>query len=207
MRVLVACEFSGTVRNAFRKRGHDAWSCDILPADDGSEHHYQDDIRNVLGRGKPWNEPSWDLMIAHPPCTYLMNSGVTWLHRDPTRWAKLDEAAEFFKMLLDAPIPRIAIENPIMHKYAKERIGGMKQSQVIQPWMFGHPESKATCLWLKNLPTLKETKNVKEEMLKLPDSERQRLHWLPPSADRWKLRSTTYLGIAEAMAEQWQYFG
>jgi hypothetical protein len=207
MRVLVACEFSGTVRNAFRKRGHDAWSCDILPADDGSEHHYQDDIRNVLGRGKPWNEPSWDLMIAHPPCTYLTNSGVTWLHRDPTRWAKLDEAAEFFKMLLDAPIPRIAIENPIMHKYAKERIGGMKQSQVIQPWMFGHPESKATCLWLKNLPTLKETKNVKEEMLKLPDSERQRLHWLPPSADRWKLRSTTYLGIAEAMAEQWQYFG
>ena len=203
MRVLVACEFSGTVRNAFRKRGHDAWSCDILPADDGSEHHYQDDIRNVLGRGKPWNEPSWDLMIAHPPCTYLTNSGVTWLHRDPTRWAKLDEAAEFFKMLLDAPIPRIAIENPIMHKYAKERIGGMKQSQVIQPWMFGHPESKATCLWLKNLPTLKETKNVKEEMLKLPDSERQRLHWLPPSADRWKLRSTTYSGIADAMATQW----
>ena len=106
-------------------------------------------------------------------------------------------------MLLDAPIPRIAIENPIMHKYAKERIGGVKQSQVIQPWMFGHPESKATCLWLKNLPTLKETKNVKEEMLKLPDSERQRLHWLPPSADRWKLRSTTYSGIADAMATQW----
>jgi len=207
MRVLIACEFSGTVRRAFRSLGHDAWSCDILPADDGSEHHYQDDIRNVLGRGKPWNEPSWDLMIAHPPCTYLTNSGVTWLHRDPTRWQKLDEAAEFFKMLLDAPIPRIAIENPIMHKYAKERIGGVKQSQVIQPWMFGHPESKATCLWLKNLPTLKETKNVKEEMLKLPDSERQRLHWLPPSADRWKLRSTTYSGIAEAMAEQWQYFG
>lgn len=203
MRVLVACEFSGTVRRAFRALGHDAWSCDILPADDGSEHHYQDDIRNVLGRGKPWNEPSWDLMIAHPPCTYLTNSGVTWLHRDPTRWQKLDEAAEFFKMLLDAPIPRIAIENPIMHKYAKERIGGVKQSQVIQPWMFGHTESKATCLWLKNLPTLKETKNVKEEMLKLPDSERQRLHWLPPSADRWKLRSTTYSGIADAMAQQW----
>jgi hypothetical protein len=203
MRVLIACEFSGTVRRAFRSLGHDAWSCDILPADDGSEHHYQDDIRNVLGRGKPWNEPSWDLMIAHPPCTYLTNSGVTWLHRDPTRWQKLDEAAEFFKMLLDAPIPRIAIENPIMHKYAKERIGGVKQSQVIQPWMFGHTESKATCLWLKNLPTLKETKNVKEEMLKLPDSERQRLHWLPPSADRWKLRSTTYSGIADAMATQW----
>lgn len=203
MRVLIACEFSGTVRRAFRSLGHDAWSCDILPADDGSEHHYQDDIRNVLGRGKPWNEPSWDLMIAHPPCTYLTNSGVTWLHRDPTRWGKLDEAAEFFKMLLDAPIPRIAIENPIMHKYAKERIGGVKQSQVIQPWMFGHTESKATCLWLKNLPTLKETKNVKEEMLKLPDSERQRLHWLPPSADRWKLRSTTYSGIADAMATQW----
>jgi len=203
MRVLIACEFSGTVRRAFRSLGHDAWSCDILPADDGSEHHYQDDIRNVLGRGKPWNEPSWDLMIAHPPCTYLTNSGVTWLHRDPTRWQKLDEAAEFFKTLLDAPIPRIAIENPIMHKYAKERIGGVKQSQVIQPWMFGHTESKATCLWLKNLPTLKETKNVKKDMLKLPDSERQRLHWLPPSADRWKLRSTTYSGIADAMAQQW----
>jgi hypothetical protein len=174
-------------------------SCDLLPSETEGPH-YQGDVRDVLQDG-------WDLMIAHPPCTYLTNSGVTWLHRDPTRWQKLDDAAEFFKMLLDAPIPRIAIENLIMHKYAKERIGGVKQSQVIQPWMFGHPESKATCLWLKNLPTLRETKNVKEEMLKLPDSERQRLHWLPPSADRWKLRSTTYSGIAEAMAEQWQYFG
>ena len=195
MRVLVACEFSGAVRDAFLRGGHDAMSCDLLPTDSPGPH-YQGDVGDVLGAG-------WDLMIAHPPCTYLTNSGVTWLHRDSTRWAKLDEAARFFKMLLDAPIAAIAIENPIMHKYAKARIGNVKQSQVIQPWMFGHPESKATCLWLKNLPLLKQTNNVKEEMLKLPDSQRQRLHWLPPSADRWKLRSMTYPNIAQAMADQW----
>jgi hypothetical protein len=128
---------------------------------------------------------------------------VTWLHKDPSRWAKLDEAAHFFKELLDAPIPHIAVENPIMHKYAKERIGGVKQTQVIQPWMFGHPEQKATCLWLKNLPPLVPTNNVKAEMDALPYNQRQRLHYLPPSADRWKLRSTTFQGIADAMAEQW----
>jgi hypothetical protein len=142
-------------------------------------------------------------MIAHPPCTYLTNSGVTWLHKDPSRWAKLDEGAAFFKMLLEAPVERIAVENPIMHKYAKERIGGVKQSQVVQPWMFGHMEQKATCLWLKGLPLLKPTKDVKTEMMALPDSERQRLHYLPPSKDRWKKRSETFQGIADAMAEQW----
>lgn len=195
MRVLVACEYSGRVRDAFIRRGHEAMSCDILPTDSLGPH-YQGDVQDILGDG-------WDLMVAHPPCTYMTNSGVTWLHKDPTRWAKLDDAAAFFKMLLDAPIEKIAVENPIMHKYAKERIGGVKQTQVVQPWMFGHTEQKATCLWLKNLPPLVPTNDVKAEMLQLPDNERQRLHYLPPSADRWKLRSTTYMGIAEAMADQW----
>lgn len=195
MKVLVACEYSGTVRDAFIRAGHEAMSCDILPTDKEGPH-YQGDVRDVLGDG-------WDLMIAHPPCTYMTNSGVTWLHKDPTRWERLDEAAAFFRMLLDAPIQHIAIENPIMHKYAKERIGGVKQTQVIQPWMFGHMEQKATCLWLKNLPALAPTNNVKAEMMALPVNERQRLHYLPPSADRWKLRSTTFEGIAQAMADQW----
>jgi hypothetical protein len=197
MRVLVACEYSGTVRDAFRARGHDAWSCDILPTDADPRWHIQGDAIEVA-YGQPW-----DLMVAHPPCTYLTNSGVTWLHKDPTRWAKLDEGAAFFKDLYEAPIERIAVENPIMHKYAKERIGGITQSQVIQPWMFGHTEQKATCLWLRNLPLLTETNNVKAAMLALPNNERQRLHYLPPSADRWKLRSTTFAGIAQAMADQW----
>lgn len=196
MRVLVACEFSGRVREAFRRAGHDAWSCDLLPADDNSNNHIQGDALKLLGDG-------WDLLIAHPPCTYLTNAGVTWLHKDPSRWALLDEGAKFFKAFLDAPIPKICVENPIMHKYAKERIGGKKQSQVIQPWMFGHMEQKATCLWLKGLPNLTPTKNVKDQMLLLPDSERQRLHYLPPSKDRWKLRSVTFQGIADAMTSQW----
>jgi len=195
MRVLVACEYSGTVRDAFIAAGHDAMSCDVLPTDVAGPH-YQGDIMDVLHDG-------WDIMIAHPPCTYLTNAGVTWLHRDADRWAKLDEGAAFFKALLDAPISKICIENPIMHKYAKERIGGVKQSQTVQPWMFGHTEQKATCLWLKGLPLLTPTNNVKAEMMALPDRERQRLHYLPPSADRWKLRSTTYAGLAAAMADQW----
>ena len=194
MKVVIACEFSGTVRDAFIRRGHDAMSCDLLPTDVPGPH-YQGDIFDVLKDG-------WDLMIAHPPCTYLTNSGVVWLHKDPARWALLDEGAAFFKLLLDAPIARKCIENPIQHKYAKERIG-RKQSQVIQPWMFGHMEQKATCLWLEGLPLLQPTNNVKEQMLLLPKRERERLHYLPPSADRWKLRSTTYQGIADAMAEQW----
>jgi len=195
MRVLVACEYSGRVREAFRKLGHDAWSCDILPADDGSEYHIQDDVLKHLDEG-------WDLMIAHPPCTYLTNAGVTWLYRQEGRWEKMREGAEFFKKLLDASIPMIAVENPIMHKYAVEIIG-RRQDQVIQPWMFGHMESKGTCLWLKGLPKLTPTNDVKTEMLKLPKNVQQRMHYLPPSPDRWKLRSTTYQGIADAMADQW----
>jgi len=195
MKVLVACEYSGRVRDAFIARGHDAMSCDLLPTDVAGPHH-QGDVFDL-------DLSEFDLMVAHPPCTYLTNAGVTWLHRDPDRWAKLDDGAAFFKRLLEAPIPRICVENPIMHKYAKERIGGVKQSQVVQPWMFGHMEQKATCLWLKGLAPLQPTDNVKAEMMALPDNQRQRLHYLPPSADRWKLRSTTYQGIADAMAAQW----
>ena len=171
-------------------------SCDLLPSDSDLGEHYQGNVFDL-------DLSQFDLMIAHPPCTYLCNSGVRHLHTDPKRWPKLFEAAEFFKRLMNAPVPKIAIENPIMHKYGKQLIGGVNQSQVVQPWMFGHMEQKATCLWLKGLPPLAETNNVKDEMMKLSKQERERLHYLPPSADRWKIRSTTYQGIADAMAEQW----
>jgi hypothetical protein len=198
LKVLVACEYSATVRDAFRALGHDAWSCDILPTDGDPRWHIEGDaLEAVYGGGH------WDLMIAHPPCTYMTNAGVTWLHKDPTRWEKLDEGAAFFKALWEAPIERIAIENPVMHKYAKERIGGMQQTQTIQPYQFGHMEQKATCLWLKGLMPLRPTTDLKAETKALPDNQRQRLHYLPPSANRWKLRSTTFKGIAEAMADQW----
>jgi len=195
MKVLIACEYSGTVRDAFIRAGHEAMSCDLLPTD-VTGPHYQGDVTDILNNG-------WDLMIAHPPCTYMTNSGVSWLHKDPARWVLLNDAAAFFNLLLNAPVNRIAVENPIMHKYAKERIGNRKQDQVVQPWMFGHMEQKGTCLWLKNLPLLTATNNVKAEMLLLPDNERQRLHYLSPGPDRWKLRSKTYQGIADAMAAQW----
>lgn len=195
MRILVACEYSGRVREAFRKLGHDAWSCDLLPSDDNSPYHIQGDVLDHLADG-------WDMMIAHPPCTYLTNAGVTWLTRQPGRKAKMVDGAKFFKKLFDADIPMIAVENPIMHKSAVEIIG-RRQDQVLQPWMFGHMERKATCLWLKGLPPLVSTNNVKEAMMKLPKNVQQRLHYLPPSKDRWKLRSTTYQGIADAMAAQW----
>lgn len=193
MNVLVACEESGVVREEFKKLGHNAWSCDILPTRiEGN--HFQCDVREVLNK-------DWDLMIAHPPCTRLANSGVVWLERR-NLWNEMIEGAKFFKLLLDSDIPLIAVENPIPHKYALEIIG-RKYDQIIQPWMFGHMEKKATCLWLKGLPLLKETNNVKEEMLKLPKNIQQRLHYLPPSKNRAQIRSTTYKGIAEAMAIQW----
>ena len=195
MKILVACEYSGVVRNAFRKAGHDAWSCDIIPCDDGSEFHIHGDVLNVLEYG-------WDMMIAHPPCTYLANSGVCHLHKNPDRWDMMRSGAEFFNALLNAEIDMICVENPIQHKYAREIID-KPYTQIIQPWMFGHTEQKATCLWLKNLPKLEPTNNVRQSMMKLPDRERQRLHYLPPSADRWKERSKTFTGIADAMAAQW----
>lgn len=186
LNVLVACEFSGAVRDAFTALGHCAVSCDFLPSGTPGKH-YQGDVRDILDWG-------WDLMIAHPTCTYLCNSGVSWLHKRPERWQQMAEGAAFFRELLNAPIPHIAVENPIMHKYAVE-IVGRRQNQVIQPYQFGHGESKATCLWLKNLPELKPTNRVA--------GREQRLHRLPPSPERWKLRSMTYPGIAKAMAEQW----
>jgi len=194
VKVLVACEYSGVVRDAFRAKGHDAISCDLLPTDaDGP--HLQCSVFDILHDG-------WDMLIAHPPCTYLTNSGVRWLHERPERWQQMSQGAEFFRSLWNAPIPKIAVENPIMHKYARKIIGD-KYAQIVQPWMFGHAESKATCLWLKGLPSLIETDNVKEQWRKLPKKQAQRLHMLPPSPDRWKLRSQTYAGIANAMSEQW----
>ena len=186
MRVLVACEYSGKVRDAFIAQGHDAVSCDILPTDSLGPH-YQGDVFDII-------DQDWDLMIAHPPCTYLTNSGVRWLHERPERWGQLKDGAEFFKGLLEANIPKIAVENPIMHKYAVEIIG-RRQDQIIQPWQFGHGETKATGFWLKGLPKLQPTDIV--------DGRQQRVHLLPPSKERWKLRSTTYQGIADAMALQW----
>lgn len=196
MRVLVACEYSGRVREAFRAKGHDAWSCDLLEADDGSPYHIQGDVTEILKDG-------WDLLIAHPPCTYFTNSGVRWLHEDPERWDKLRESAKFFNALLDCDIPMKCIENPIPHKYALAEIGGRKYTQIIQPYQFGHKETKATCLWLDGLPKLEATTDLKDETMALPHKIRNRLFYLPPSADRWKIRSTTYQGIADAMAEQW----
>ena len=194
MKVLVACEYSGTVRDAFIKRGHDAMSCDLLPTDKTGPH-YEGDVRDIINDG-------WDLMIAHPECTFLTNSGVCWLHKDTARWPKLFDGAAFFKELLNTNIPKICVENPIQHKYARQLIGE-KYSQIVQPYMFGHAERKATCLWLKGLEPLVGTDDVKAEMEALPKREAQRLHYLPPSPDRWKIRSTTYQGIADAMAEQW----
>jgi hypothetical protein len=194
MRVLVGCEYSGTVRDAFLALGHDAMSCDLLPTDVPGPH-YQGDVRDVLGDG-------WDLAVLHPECTYLCNSGVRWLSTDITRWPKMIEAATFFRDLLNAPIPRVAVENPIMHGYAAKIIG-QRQTQVVQPWMFGHPEKKATGLWLRGLPPLVATDDVRDVMATLPKSETDRIHYASPGPDRWKLRSTTFVGIARAMAEQW----
>jgi hypothetical protein len=194
MRVLIACEFSGIVRDAFAARGHDAWSCDLLPTERPG-NHIQGDVLAVLNDG-------WDLMVAHPPCTYLSNSGVSWLFKDFNRWADMARGAVFFRKFLDAPIPKIAVENPIPHKHAMQIID-KPYSQRIQPFEFGHPESKATCLWLKNLPPLMITDNVQVIMNGLPKREAQRLHYLPPSEDRAHIRSTTFSGIAKAMAEQW----
>lgn len=192
MRVLIACEFSGVVRDAFLSLGHDAVSCDILPTEHAGPH-IQDDVRNHL-------EDGWDLMVAHPPCTYLANSGVRWLYggsgrvRDPIRWRKMEDGAEFFTELLLAPIPKIAIENPIMHCHGRNIIG-LAPDQIIQPWQYGHGETKATCLWLKGLPLLEPTDVV--------SGRSHRVHRASPSPNRWKERSATLPGIAAAMAFQW----
>jgi hypothetical protein len=247
LRVLVACEFSGAVRDAFIARGHFARSVDLLPTESLPQrvtfrgdfgcydHPAYDPSCDACECDEPWchrhgmhayecpclgptedeavyadscemgarhlagdlftveDIEGYDLLIAHPPCTRLTNSGVRWLD-ERNLWAEMFEAADFFRRILELPVPRIAVENPIPHRYALERIG-RKYDQIIQPWQFGHGETKATCLWLKNLPKLQPTNVV--------SGREARIHKLPPSADRWKLRSVTYQGIADAMAAQW----
>lgn len=195
MRVLVAGEFSGVVRDAFTARGHDAWSCDLLPSERPGKH-LKGDVRLSLYSG-------WDLLIAHPPCKYLANSGVRWLRSEEGRWEKMVKAASFFRCLLNSRIPKKAIENPIIHCHAAELIG-RRQDQIIQPWHHGHREMKATCLWLENLPPLIETDNVGPPP-KDPEERKTwaKVHRMPPGPDRWKNRSRTLSGIGKAMAEQW----
>ena len=180
MKVLAGCEYSGIVRDAFANLGHDAWSCDLLPSE-RSGNHFQCDVRDVLDMG-------WDLGIFFPPCTHLAVSGARWFKY---KQAEQEQALDFVRTLKNAPIERICIENPIGIISSRIR----KPDQIIQPWQFGHPETKATCLWLKNLPLLTPTNIV--------DGREQRIHKMPPSPDRWKERSRTYTGIARAMAAQW----
>lgn len=188
MRVLVACEFSGIVRDAFAARGHDAWSCDLLSTESHWETHIQGDVLSLLdGLPDGSRRVPWDLMIAHPPCTHLAVSGARWFKE---RQKEQAEALAFVRALMDAPVPRIAIENPVSVISTRIR----RPDQIIQPWQFGHGETKATCLWLKNLPLLVSTKIV--------GGRNARIHREPPSPDRWKNRSRTLTGIAEAMAAQ-----
>ena len=195
MRILVACEESGRVRDAFRIRGHDAWSVDLKPCSGDPTYHMQRDVLETLHMG-------WDMMIGFPDCTFMTNSGVLHLHTDPSRWIKLFAAADFFLKLWNAPIPKIALENPIPHCYAA-RLLGIEYSQLFQPYHHGHPEQKATCLWLKGLSKLKETNNVYKEMMQLTYAERNKVHYMSPSPERAELRSKTYSGVADAMADQW----
>jgi hypothetical protein len=196
LRVLVACEYSGAVRDAFIRAGHYAASCDILPSESPLGDHYQCDVLTIL-------DHDWDLMIAHPPCTFLCASGLHWNKRRPERAQQTEGALDFVRRLLDAPIARIALENPIGCISTRIR----KPDQTIQPWQFGHDASKATCLWLKGLPPLTPTKHIAPRLVdgrkrwgNQTDSGQNKL---PPSADRWKIRSETYQGIADAMANQW----
>ena len=188
--MLVGCEFSGVVRRAFRELGHDAWSCDILPASDDSPHHLHRDVRDVLSDG-------WDVAVFHPPCTHLAVSGARYFASKVREQA---EALDFVRRLLDAPIPRIALENPVSVISSRIR----KPDQIVQPWQFGHPESKTTCLWLKGLPPLRHTDVLPEPSCgywsnQTPSGQNK----LGPSPQRAALRATTYAGIAAAMADQW----
>jgi hypothetical protein len=187
-RVLVACEYSGRVRDAFIRAGCDAMSCDLLDTE-APGPHYVGDVRDVLADG-------WDLMVCHPPCTHLAVSGAAWFKDKAKEQA---ESLEFVRALLAAPIPRIALENPVSIISTRIR----KPSQVVHPWQFGHMEQKTTCLWLVGLPPLEPTANVWAPMMALPKRERERMHYTSPGPDRWKIRSRTYEGIAQAMADQW----
>jgi len=205
VKVLVACELSGVVRDAFRAKGHDAWSCDLLPCDGDNTYHFQQDVTEII------YDDCWELLIAHPPCTYLSNSGSLRLYRggkkvngpDPDRWDKMVKAASFFRLFLCSGIPKICVENPVIHGYAMEYIG-KKYAQTIQPYQFGHPESKRTCLWLKGLPELKPTNILTKPECGYWDNQcPSGQNKLGPSPDRAKVRSQTYQGIGEAMANQW----
>jgi hypothetical protein len=205
MRVLIGCERSGIVRRAFLARGHDAWSCDLEPADDGSNRHIRGDVREVLNDG-------WDLLaVMHPPCTRLCNSGVRWLSEAPSgrtlgeMWAELDEAAALFSACWNAPIERIAVENPVMHKHARARIAGYQPpAQHVQPWWFGDPAFKATGLYLRGLPPLVATCRLTPPKPGTLEHRRwSAIHRAPPGPDRARFRSQTFPGLAEAMADQW----
>jgi site-specific DNA-cytosine methylase len=194
MKVLVACEFSGTVRDSFLALGHEAVSCDLLP--NPSKHHYTGDIRDLIGKAG-----EWDLMVAFPPCTHLSASGARWFAGKAKEQA---EAVQFVRDLLNAPIARIALENPVGVLSSRIR----PPDQIIQPWMFGHEHTKTTCLWLKNLPKLKPVKIVGKGRRHVTKSGRSLPEWynIPPSRDRWKKRSLTFQGVADAMANQWGAF-
>lgn len=224
LKVLIACEHTGTVRRAFEALGHDAWSCDLLPDVRGSNHHIRGDVRGILNDG-------WDLlMVAHPPCTRLCNSGVQWLTNPPGQltaehytaeeiaayagmdrdarlafmWRKLEEGADLFNVLWNAPISRVAVENPIMHGYARERIRNYVKPQVVQPWWFGEKAFKATGLSLRGLPPLKPTNKLTPPKPGTPEhKEWSWVHRTSPGPDRWRIRSTFFPGIADAMADQW----
>ena len=195
MRVLVACDYSGRAREAFRAIGHDAWSCDLLDSEDNSKHHVKGDCLSLLGDG-------WDLLIAHPPCTRLANSGVRWLH-ERDMWEELKQAAEFYLSLRNAPIKKKCIENPIMHKYARELLGNIRR-QVVQPWWFGEETFKATGYELHGLPDLLPTNMLSPPTVGTDEHKTWSwIHRCPPGPDRWKIRSRTPQGIANAMASQW----
>lgn len=196
MKILCGCEYSGAIRSAFRALGHDAWSCDLLPADDGSPYHYQGDVFDIINDG-------WDLATFNPPCTYLSVSGVHWTTRGLRDPKLTEDALDFVQRLMDCKIPKWALENPVSIISSRIR----KPDQVIHPYEFGHDASKKTCLWLKGLPALRGTSYIeprivdgKKRWANQTDSGQNKL---PPSADRWKIRSATYKGIAEAMASQW----
>lgn len=205
LKILIGCETSGVMRRAFAARGHDVWSCDLLAAEDGSNRHIRGDVRDYLADG-------WDLLaVMHPPCTRLCNSGVRWLHVPPPgrthseMWAELDEGAALFSACWQAPVPRVAVENPIMHKHARERMPtDLPKPQIVQPWWFGEPYFKATGFYLRGLPPLTATDKLVPPR---PGTNAHKawsaIHRAPPGPDRWKFRSRTFAGVAEACADQW----
>lgn len=204
MKVLIACETSGVMRRAFEARGHDVWSVDLLPSEDGSSRHIIGDVRTCLDDG-------WDLVVAHPPCTRLCASGVRWLHKPPSGrtvedlWAELEQGAALFAACWRAPAPRVAVENPIMHKHAKALMPpDLPRPQVVQPWWFGVPAFKATCWWTRGLPPLVPTDRLVPPARGTDDYKAwSAVHRASPGPDRWRFRSRTFEGLARACAEQW----